>query len=266
MVFSLLAIGVLLVSLAAQCGAPSPAAGDTTTRPADDMEMVYVPEGEFTMGSPEGEGDDQEHPQHVVYLDAFWIDKTEVTNSQYRKCVEAGDCDEPGYWSSDRFNGPDQPVVSTRWYHAMAYCAWAGARLPTEAEWEKAARGTDGRQYPWGDEEATCQHAVMQDSSGEGCGQDKTWPVGSKPAGASPYGALDMAGNATEWTSSLYEDYPYSPTDGRDDPDAPGLRVLRGGLWHLTQDHARSAHRIRPESPTGPMIFVSGFRCARSSE
>jgi len=103
-------------------------------RPADGMEMVYVPAGDFLMGSPEGEGNDDEHPQHTVYLDLFWIDRTELTNSHYRKCVEAGVCVEPEYRGADGFNAPQQPVVGVTWYDAQAYCQWVGARLPTEAE------------------------------------------------------------------------------------------------------------------------------------
>jgi len=182
----------------------TPAPADTWIRPADNAVMVYVPAGEFEMGSADGSND--EKPEHRVYLDAFWIDKTEVTNAQYQRCVMAGACKESWYANDANSAGDAQPVVGVEHYMAEAYCEWVGARLPTEAEWEKAARGTDGRSYPWGNEEATCEYAVMKDGSGNGCGEDKTWPVGNKPLGASPYGALDMAGNVWEWVADWYDD------------------------------------------------------------
>ena len=116
--------------------------------------MVYVPAGEFLMGSPPGEGEDSEHPQHTVYVSEFSIDKTEVTNAQYRKCVQAGTCREPTTcdWAEPTYSDSskaDHPMVCVSWQDAKAYCEWAGKRLPTEAEWEKAVRGTDGRKYPW---------------------------------------------------------------------------------------------------------------------
>jgi formylglycine-generating enzyme required for sulfatase activity len=149
-------------------------------------EMVRVPAGEFTMGSKGGHSD--EKPEHRVYLEEFYIDKYEVTVAQYRACVEAGACTAPStgqYYNWGRSERENHPINGVDWDQAQAYCGWAGKRLPSEAEWEKAARGTDGRTYPWGNATPTCGYAVMS-QGGDGCGQDSTWPVGSKPSGASP--------------------------------------------------------------------------------
>jgi len=243
--------------------------GDTWTRPRDDMVMVYVPAGEFLMGSSDADGlaEDDEKPRHTVYLGAYWIDRTEVTNAQYRKCVEAGACREPGCWGDDGYNAPDQPVVCVTWDDAQAYAAWVGGRLPTEAEWEKAARGTDGRIYPWGDEfdgtrlnycDRNCEYYWKD--TGADDGYAAAAPVGSYPPGASPYGALDMAGNAEEWTSTLYLSYPYRPDDGREAPEAEGRRVVRGGgSWVDDQRFARCASRSW-NMPDSRFLDLVGFR------
>jgi formylglycine-generating enzyme required for sulfatase activity len=237
----------------------------------DNAEMVYVPAGEFTMGSDEGGSDEQ--PVHTVYQDAFWIDKYEVTNAQYRACVEAGACDEPSdiaYYAANYY--AQHPVVYVRWPQAEAYCQWAGKRLPTEAEWEKAARGTDGRTYPWGNTfdgsklnfcDKNCSF-FWNDASVDD-GYAFTAPVGSYPAGVSPYGALDMAGNVWEWVADWYDPGYYSQSSGRN-PHGPGSgveRVLRGGSWSSTAPYVRGATRhwaysVHPD-------FV-GFRCARGSQ
>jgi formylglycine-generating enzyme required for sulfatase activity len=243
--------------------------------------MVHVPAGEFLMGSTDAQVEavfqdcktyhegcmrdwyEWELPQHIVTLAAFWIDQAEVTNAQYRKCLEAGTCTEPDDWSNNDFNQDKQPVVGVDWSEAQVYCQWARARLPTEAEWEKAARGTDGRTYPWGNDEATCQYAVMEDGNGYGCGRDNTRPVGSKPEGASPYGALDMAGNVWEWTASLGMAYPYRPDDGREDVNTPGKRVLRGGSFLNYHNYVRSVGRYRCV-PYHSYVDI-GFRCCVTS-
>jgi eukaryotic-like serine/threonine-protein kinase len=244
---------------------PTPAPSLPWQRPADGMEMVYVPEGEFLMGSPEGEGESDEHPQHSVVLDAFWIDRTEVTNAQYARCLDAGTCSQPGCWHSNSFNANDQPVVCVDWPQARAYCEWAGGRLPTEAEWERAARGTDGRTYPWGNQAATCQYAVIDDGSSNSCGQGgAAWAVGSRPEGASPYGALDMAGNVREWVADWYlaDYYDRSPQRSPTGPESGESRVHRGGSWLSGADTVRSA--FRNADPPGIRIYNVGFRCATS--
>ncbi|MGQ9626792.1 MAG: formylglycine-generating enzyme family protein [Anaerolineae bacterium] len=218
----------------------TPLPGSTLINPIDGAEMVYVPAGEFLIGSSEDDpdADSDEKPQHTVYLDAFWIYKTEVTNAQYRKCVEAGACTLP--YKTKYYDDPayaDHPVVSVDWNQAKAYSEWAGGRLPTEAEWEKTARGTDGRIWPWGDE-----WDANKVNSWE-AGPHHITKVGSYPTGASPYGALDMAGNVWEWTGSLYKDYPYRTDDGREDAQAEGRRVLRGGSCRSTQKLVRGGDR-----------------------
>jgi formylglycine-generating enzyme required for sulfatase activity len=219
--------------------------------------MVYVPASEFTMGGEEGDSDEQ--PVHTVYLEAFYIDKYEVTNAQYRECVEAGACNAPADTTDyDNADCAQHPVVYVSWDDADTYCRWAGKRLPTEAEWEKAARGTDGRTYPWG-EGIDCDHAQYRECVGG------TVPVGSKAKGASPYAALDMAGNVWEWVADWYDPGYYSRSSERNPSgfDSGEYRVLRGGSWVDEALDVRSANRRR----LAPAVSGSnvGFRCARGS-
>ena len=262
----------------------------------DGSVMVYVPAGEFLMGSPEGEGDYDEHPQHTVYLSAFWIDQTEVTNEQFARFVDATGYStdaEKGGWGWGRTgsewkqiegtdwrhpDGPetniadkmDHPVVQISWNDAHAYCQWAGKRLPTEAEWEKAARGTEGRKYPWGETfdssrlnfcDANCE--FDHKDSGADDGYQRTAPVASYPAGASPCGALDMAGNVWEWCLDWYDAnyYARSPQRHPQGPDSGWGRVLRGGSWDNTPGYLRSADRFG----YWPAFRFNGigFRCAQ---
>jgi formylglycine-generating enzyme required for sulfatase activity len=241
----------------------------TMTREVDGAVMVYVPEGKFTMGSPEGEGYDDEYPQHMYYLDAFWIDQTEVTNAQYRQCVEAGACELLEKCSDDpNYGADDHPVVCVSWDQAMTYAEWVGGRLPTEAEWEKAARGADGRKYPWGDEfdgsrlnfcDKSCLRRWRDDSVDDG--YEHTAPVGIYPAGASPYGALDMAGNVYEWTHSAYKEYPYDSEDGREEVSAEEVvrRAVRGGSFDEDNESVRCTSRFS-YYPFQPHYRNIGFR------
>lgn len=247
---------------------PTFSAYATRVSTADGMMQVYVPAGEFKMGSPEEdpEAREDEKPQHPVILNAYWIDQTEVTNSQYAACVQAAGCAPPRYSHSKTrgqyYDNPrytDYPVVWVFWEDARKYCDWAGRRLPTEAEWEKAARGTDQRLYPWGNENPNC---ALANGYSE-CSKD-TDAVGSYPDGASPYGALDMAGNVWEWVADWYgEDYyahslssnPAGPPDGE-------ARVLRGGGFYGGWDLIRAAFRSAHSDDTrGDDI---GFRCAQT--
>ncbi len=247
----LILAGLLVGTISAACApsrdtpvpaAPEPKAGDSRIRPADGAVMVFVPAGQFQMGSTDADRDarDEEKPAHTVTLDAFWIDKTEVTNGQYRQCVEAGACEEPSCWDNADLNAPDQPVVCVTWGDAQTYAAWAGGRLPTEAEWEKAARGTDGRLYPWGGNAPDCQ-----DANYKGC-VGRTATVDSHPDGASPYGALDMAGNVWEWVADWYDETYYSdaPTHNPQGPDSGERRVVRGGSFDMSESRLRTAYRI----------------------
>jgi formylglycine-generating enzyme required for sulfatase activity len=240
------------------------------TNAVDRAGYLPVPAGEFLMGANDGNSD--EKPQHTVYLDFFWIMQTEVTNVQYGWCVAAGGCTAPGSTASStrseyygRTEYADYPMINVDWMQADAYCRWAGGRLPTEAEWEKAARGTDGRIYPWGNEVPDARranYATFASSVGD------TTSAGNYPSGASPYGALDMAGNVWEWTADWYDAYYYAraPAPGRNPtgPASGDYRVLRGGGCDRYGSNLRVASR-RSYYPTGMDDFV-GFRCVAAPE
>ena len=191
-----------------------PVAGAIRWNPTDGAAYVYVPAGPFSMGSAveDAAAGNNEKPQATVTTDDYWIMRTEATNAQYNKCVEAGGCRKP---PNDRWNDPvyaDQPVTDVTWQQAREYAGWVGGRLPTEVEWEKACRGADGRIYPWGGSVPTANLANFDNNVGD------TTVVGRySPQGDSPYGLVDMAGNVWEWTSSRYALYPYNPADGRED-------------------------------------------------
>ena len=227
---------------------------------AHGVPMRLVSAGDFTMGSEGGPSD--EGPVQTLYVDTFYIDRYEVTNGLYRLCVNAGACKPPkrvnsvtrvGYYNRTDFD--NYPVVQVDWNMAKSFCEWRGARLPTEAEWEKAARGTDGRTYPWG-EGISCDQANFG-----GC-QGDTIAASGDESGASVYGVFNMAGNVYEWVSSLYMPYPYEASDGRENLSAFGERVIRGGSWVRsdTDEEARSAHRQKVDPSTAQDNI--GFRCA----
>jgi sulfatase modifying factor 1 len=225
--------------------------------PKDVPRMVFVPAGEFVMGSEWGEPD--EVPRHIVELDAFYIDTYEVTNAEYQRCIDEAGCTRQITWDRKDLMGPTQPVVGVRWYDAVAYCGFAGKRLPTEAEWEKAARGTDERRYPWGDEwhpEWVNMHTAKDGFAG-------TAPVGSFPMNVSPYGAYDMAGNAWEWTQDLHDSgfYARSPRKNPVNNEVGWRRVMRGGSWMYDVPFFVTAFNRSPGRAYFRKEYV-GFRCA----
>jgi formylglycine-generating enzyme required for sulfatase activity len=263
-----------------------PQAGDTRISDIDQMEQVYIPAGEFLMGSDGFNAvyntttahDYQETPMHTVYLDGYWIDKYEVKNSQYALCVDAGACEHPyrfdsetrpKYYNNEEYS--NYPVIWVSWYMSQTYCQWAGRRLPTEAEWEKAARGTEGNKYPWGNDfvndplaneranwcDVNCLRTISNGRWDDGYAD--TSPVGNYPAGASPYGVMDMAGNVWEWTTTILSLYPYDPNDGREDNDVLADRIWRGGPWSNGLWYLRTT--VRHYSPQWYWYVNLGFRC-----
>jgi serine/threonine-protein kinase len=253
---------------------PSPTAvptlgvGSTEVSTQDGMVLVYVPAGEFLQGSAATDANAVafERPQRPVQLDAFWIDRTEVTNAMYTLCVQAGECRAPisrrsatrlTYYDDPQFQ--DYPVLYVSWEDARTYCQWARRRLPTEAEWEKAARGADGRLFPWGDVPPSPSRANFNDNTSD------TTAVGSYPDNASPYDALDMAGNVWEWVTDWYKGSYYqdadTPAANPQGPSTGSARVLRGGAWNSELREVRAAQRYQ-YGPTRRENFI-GFRCAR---
>jgi len=260
------AMTIPVLAACAVVSIPSP------TPPAPEN-MVFVPAGTFLMGSEEGRED--EAPMRKVNLEAFYIDRYEVTNAQYveflndlgshvgrcegHDCIEIKDEDPDSHITYNYETGryeveagyEDHPVIKVSWYGAKAFCEHYGKRLPTEAEWEKAARGADGRVYPWGDE-ADASRANVDDRIGD------TTPVGSYPAGASPFGALDMAGNVWEWVGDWYRAYPGG--EYRSEFFGFKYKVVRGGSWNHPLRDARCSSR--DIAHPARRILVVGFRCA----
>ena len=245
------------------------------------MTLVYVPEGAFLMGSDNGDEDEQ--PVHTVYLDSFWIDRTEVTNSMYAKCVNDGQCDPPNstrsrdrasYYGNSQFD--DYPVIYASWNDATSYCSWADRRLPTEAEWEKAA-GWDEKnevkyKYPWGDDFIYsllnfCDKSCAFNHTGTSWddGYSDTSPVGHYSKGASSYGVLDIVGNVWEWVNDWYDAsyYGNSPSSNPHGPETGQYRVIRGGSWFDDASVVQTFYRNSQEPSNS--YFHFGFRCAMSA-
>jgi len=294
-------------------GQPPEAAalGSRWLRPADRMPMVYVPAGEFVMGLDEADLRfamvlcarhnpschlcDPERdacrldwfkdalPAHRVALDAFWMDQTEVTTAQYARCVRAGACTPPEksslYTNQAYYGNPAYsryPVLHVTWEQASAYCAWVGGRLPTEAEWEYAARGPQATRFPWGDEfdgarvnycDAGCWFSWRDDAVNDGYAD--TAPVGNYPAGASWCGALDLAGNLWEWVADWYAEDTYAHVSSQEPlrnpvgPPSGEARVLRGGSWGVEPVYTNSAYRWHAYPDRSKIYW--GFRCVRSA-
>ena len=270
--------GLAFVVLKFLCGC----AQDEKTPPNIEQEpagMVLIPAGEFTMGrSQQGTITIDQTPPHTVYLDSYYIDKHEVTNRQFEEFILQGGYQNEEFWTKegwdfiqretiDRplglekilYDSLDQPVVGISWYEADAYARWAGKRLPTEAEWEKAARGTDERIYPWGNL-MDYSNISYQISGGR-----RTVAVGSFDSGASPYGVLDCAGNVYEWVRDWYDGtyYLHSPKENPRGPTSGTRRVLRGGSWASVRFQIQCSYRYFKKP--NHRAFDVGFRCAQNS-
>jgi iron(II)-dependent oxidoreductase len=299
-----LALSALLVVMLSGCTSKPTVPAEMASVPKRELkEMVLVPMGEFKMGasetdiepvssfgwSPSWSGRIQSllisaKPAHTVYLDDFFIDKFEVTNAQYSVFVKATGHRRSNYHNDSRFNAPDQPVVGVSWFDAKEFCSWAGKRLPTEAEWEKAARGTDGRIFPWGNRWDTRKLRSADSVSGQSLNSFNDWSAwqntmfrtdfskarpsraGSFPAGASVYGAMDMAGNVWEWVADWYGTnyYSESPRRNPSGPTSGRHRVLRGGAWDVPKAVANTWFRENFIEPGVSESFVTGFRCAKN--
>lgn len=270
--------------------AVEPLAGAITVRATDGAAMVYVPSGAFPMGSTPGDVDEalalcseqyrycndwfysREAPEHIVTVTGFRLDGEEVTNDRYRLCVEAGACEVPPVCSQAETAHADpesagHPVVCVDWQDAVAYCEWAGGRLPTEAEWEYAATGPDGRDYPWGDEfgaaatnycDAGCPESHADPAAADGF--ERTAPAGSLPGDVSWVGALDLGGNASEWVGDWLGDYPPGPLAEPTGAADGTQRVIRGGSWRSPAVYSRTALRAAADPST--RLDHLGFRCA----
>ncbi len=257
---------------------PSPVIGPDNSKtvsliiwPEDSKEMVLVPGGRFVMGS--NIGDVNHRPEHEIEVAEFYLDRWPITNAEYKRFVDDTNyavpnynvswCDTTNYnWNPETRMYPqgkeNHPIVLVTWEDAMTYAAWAGKRLPTEAEWERAARGLEGRRYPWANQFVSaycnCRETGLSETTIVGC---------FSPNGDTPEGIVDMVGNVWEWTNSLFRPYPYEADDGRESREAAGFRVLRGASWRNDANVAHSVSRL-----DGDFHFFSnvGFRCAVSPE
>jgi formylglycine-generating enzyme required for sulfatase activity/DNA-binding CsgD family transcriptional regulator len=266
------------IQTATQTISPTPTEIITQISSIDGMVLVFIPAGEFKMGSTKVDDPqalDEELPQHIVYLDDYWIDQTEVTNAQYAMCVASGYCTKPNdiislsrssYYDNQQY--ANYPVIFVSWSQAVDYCTWAGRRLPTEAMWEKAARGPDGFIYPWGNIfdgtklnycDINCINGWKDERYDDG--YLDTSPVGDYQAGVSIYGAYDMAGNVYEWVADWFEPYRRIEQVNPTGPLSGSEHVIRGGSWGDDAVHIRSAIRSHSNVPDSSNFI--GFRCAR---
>ncbi|GKS60010.1 hypothetical protein YTPLAS18_35370 [Nitrospira sp.] len=268
-VIGMLLLGLVLTTYTEPLSAD--AAPDKEIKGRDGAPMILIPAGSFPMGVPPGDRDGgrDEYPRHEVVLDAYYLDKFEVTNGQYIEFVRATNHRVPQHpkdssrnlWQKGMMpeSVADRPVINVDWYDAEAYCKWAGKRLPTEAEWEKAARGGDDRRFPWGNVEPTAKHLnYLQKWTGE-----KTlMPVGSYEAGKSPFGLYDMAGNVWEWVNDWYDDHYYekSPAKNPPGPTSGTQKVLRSSGWAVEAPLVRIFTRVA--SDPKDRNESTGFRCA----
>jgi formylglycine-generating enzyme required for sulfatase activity len=246
--------------------------------PIDGMPQVFIPAGKFRMGGMDARSAPDERPAHYVEMHAYWMDQLEVTNAMYLLCIKRGGCTSPQSFKSQRrqkyFNNPefnDYPVIYITWGQANAFCTWAGERLPSEAEWERAARGDDWRTFPWGEDKANGLLANYNMIVGD------TSRVGTYPLGASPFGVLDMAGNVAEWTNDFYGGNIYASLDGATNPTGPEttssyMRVVRGGSLGDAEINIRVPKRSSVlgsnlDAPVGSVSYLGefspriGFRC-----
>ena len=229
------------------------------------LDLIYIPAGEFSMGSSDSDSNhyEDEAPIHKVYLDPFWITKTQITNAMFAQCVEAEACSySVGHSKNPCYLDPeyaDHPVVYITWYMAQQYCGWTGGRLPSEAEWEKAARGVKGAKYPWGLLEPAQSIGVFFTNANNVIGD--TTPAGLFPEGASYYGVLDMGGNVREWVADWYDPfyYQFSPYENPNGPDQGENKVLKGASYLDPYTYSRAANRLSHE-PNSPGA-TRGFRC-----
>ena len=262
-----------VIMMPIETGTPVLSIGSSFERPEDGMIMMYIPDGEFQMGSVNGDGsahttdDLDEHPKHPVFLNAYWMDKTEVTNGMYFKCVNNEACDEPSgrYFGDSAFD--NYPVIYISWMDAKEYCAWSRARLPTEAEWEKAARGgLENKEFPWGNQSFSCKQGSSNGAQNHRCDGEMIQVGSFSPNG---YGLYDTTGNVWEWVNDWYSEdyYSVSPEENPAGPATGEYRIFRGGSWLYDVPGAnllRVAYRNRHFPYT--TNYGLGFRCARDAE
>ncbi len=231
---------------------------------ANTKDMVLIPQGEFTMGSK----DHSDETPHRVVLDRYYIDKYEVSNAKFQKFMKETKHTAPAYWDDPRLNAPEQPVVGVNWYDASTFCKWEGKRLPTEAEWEKAAKGPDESHYPWG-------HKINPTFANYAQNEGKTRPVNSYEKGVSGYGVFNMAGNVFEWVSDWYGPKyfqvsralnPQGPSYGLNFANQGPVKVIRGGSWFAPQTSLHTSHRFWNQPENNSYGVGLGFRCAMTAQ